>query len=334
MIDRPDGPAICRSIRTNGLTVLSGFGRPFGLGQNAEGRILVADMDVHGICRLPGDSSTFEWLTTDEGWSAPQPVEHGQAERQQKKWPTRRFNGPHSIIVAEDGTHYVVTYYSPGLHIFPATGTAGQVFGSGAASGDGSAAKNPRLIGPATGQPDGQGRILLTEYGAHSVALYGSKGDFIGAIGGGKTGFSPTLKHPAGTGPGQFDRPHMCRVLPDGHLVVADTWNHRLQRFTADGEWRGVLGDGKNGWRRQEVSFGESVRPGGFHAPVAIGVAEDSRFVVTDWGNNRLQWFDVDGNLLGIEDDLGLDRPYDAQVLGGRLFVANSHHGEVIVRDL
>ena len=64
---------------------------------------------------------------------------------------------------------------------------------------------------------------------------------------------------------------------------------------------------------------------------VAVGFAPDGRMVACDWGNDRLQWFDAAGRFLYTEESLGLDRPYDAQVYADRCFVADSHHGEVVV---
>jgi hypothetical protein len=293
-----------------------------GLGQDEHGRLLVADMDLHGLCRLMPHLGGYDWLDSTEGWSPVLPIRSGGRRRAQAR-PPRRFDGPHSVTAAPDGTLRVVTYYAPGLHIVPADGGAGQIAGG---PGD-----RPALKGPATAHFDRTGRLLVAEYGLHGVLAYAPDGRFLAALGGGNNGFGPAWSFTPGGLPGQFDRLHMVRMMPDMQLVVADTWNHRLQRFSAAGEWTGLLGSGADHWRTAAVPTQASTAPGAFRAPVAVSTAVDGRLLVTDWGNNRLQWFDAHGRLLAVEDALGLDRPYDAQVYGDVLVVANSHKGQVLI---
>ncbi len=317
------GPVIGCSNRHDGVTVLTGFGRPFGIGQDRDGSLLIADMDVHGICRISQAQGYVQWLFDNQGWTERYDVQETVVKRGAKKWSPNRFNGPHSVSVLPTGRLCVVTYYQPGLHLFPEDGGPGMVV----AGGDGP----NRLVGPATGFLDRADRILVTDYGANSVAVFDQEAVFLGALGGGVNGFGSTIQNRPGGSAGMFDRPHMARMLPSGDILVADTWNHRLQRFNREGHWLGVLGGGEEGWRTDKVKCDPSDRLSGFNAPVAIGLAEDGRFVVTDWGNNRLQWFDENGRFLDARDDLALDRPYDAQLLGDRLYIANAHCGEVLV---
>ncbi len=318
------GPPVAAE-RGGGSTVLSGFGRPFGLARDREERLLVADMDVHGLCRLTPGLDGYQWLVGDEGWEPVRPVARGVLPQAEARAPAR-FDGPHSVAVGPDGTLFVVTYYTPGLHLVPPDGGPGRLLGA--------KDRAPALAGPATGHFDGGGRLLVTEYALNAVFAYGTDGTFLGALGGGRDGFGPETGFEAGSEPCWFHRPHMCRALADGELVVADTWNHRLQRFSATGEWHGQLGGGTGGWRGPEAATPEGTASAAFHAPVALSATPDGRFVVTDWGNDRLQWFDADGRWLATEDGLGLDRPYDAQVLGDVLAVANSHKGVVLLRPL
>ena len=49
---------------------LSGFGRPMGLGRDAQGCWLVTDMDCHVLWRLDAAIERFQWHAgTAEGWS-------------------------------------------------------------------------------------------------------------------------------------------------------------------------------------------------------------------------------------------------------------------------
>jgi NHL repeat-containing protein len=314
-------PSLLRS-ESRGVVAVSGFGRPFGLARDGEGRIHVVDMDLHAICRLSPDLRRAQWFAGGTGWSDPLDISEGSASPAQARAPGC-FNGPHSIAVGRDGRLYVVTYYAPGLHII--AGRDEGIVVSSAPVG---------LAGPATGHFDQAGRLLIAEYKLHAILAVSAEGRFLGALGGGHDGFIEGQGFAAGNGRSEFDRPHMCKDRADGALIVADTWNHRLQLFTGNGRFRGVLGGGMREWCDEKDAITPTGRePGAFSAPVAVSMAEDGRFVVTDWGNNRLQWFDHDGRLLTVEEP-GLDRPYDAQIFDRRLVVADTHHGRLLFRNL
>ena len=89
-----------------------------------------------------------------------------------------------------------------------------------------------------------------------------------------------------GSAQGEFKFPSGVAVDQGGNVYVADQLNHRIQKFTAAGEfvddWGG-LGSGD----------GEFIRP--------IGVAVDSSGIVyvTDSGNHRVQRFSSSGVFLG-----------------------------------
>ncbi len=307
---------------TDRFLVLSGFGRPFGLHVDLAGRLLVTDMDLHRVFRLSPDLREVQWIGGQGGgWTAAIPVISGMAARHAPQSP-ERFHGPHSVVEMDDGSLAILTYYTPGVHIAAGDGTAAGKFGS------------DLLKGPATITQTYDGRLLITEYALHGVCLFAVSGTFLGGLGGGSPGFGPQWSFPPGTAPGAFDRPHMCRQLPDGDLVVADTWNHRLQLFTVDGTWVAWLGSGISGWNSKPGVPSERNRAGAFRAPVSVAALSDGGIIVTDWGNNRVQWFDASGGLVRVLDNLGLDRPYDAIVAGNRMIVADSHNGRVLLLEV
>jgi len=86
----------------------------------------------------------------------------------------------------------------------------------------------------------------------------------------------------SGSGPGQFDEPFGIATGPDGSVYVADTENHRVQQFTAAGEF--VRQWGSNG-----AGNGEFDRPTGVETDATGDV-----FVV-EIGGMRVQRFSAGG---------------------------------------
>jgi sugar lactone lactonase YvrE len=313
---------------------MSGFGRPFGLSVDDTGSIYVADMDVHGLCRVAPELDGAAWLIDpSDGWRRPARPRRGIRRRAGKR-EAGFFSGPHAIAFDNPVRLYVAAYHRPSVHVLSTTG--GYLHDVG---GRGSA--HP-LSGPATTCFTRDRRVLVSEYRQNAVLAYDPDDTYRGGLGMAADGMPSEFGQPelfiASDLPGGFDRPHMCREAPDGTLHVVDTWNHRLQRFTADGRWLGWLGASaggavQGGWRTDPVPAEPGEAPGAFQAPVAISFASDGDFVVTDWGNARLQRFTADGHFAGFIDTGPQTRPHDAQFLGRWFAVADSHNGRVLLCD-
>lgn len=118
---------------------------------------------------------------------------------------------------------------------------------------------------------------------------------------------------------GTFYEPWGIALSPDGSVYVADTWNHRIQKFTAEGEFVTMWG-----------FFGQAESPTAFWGPRDVVVDAEGRVLVTDTGNKRIVIFDSEGNYLRQFGDAGFGLGQFSEPVGmaldgeGRLYVADT----------
>jgi len=99
-----------------------------------------------------------------------------------------------------------------------------------------------------------------------------------------------------GQEPGQLQFPRGIEVGPDGYVYVADTGNHRVQKFTADGQFVASFGS------LSTLEMEARGIPRGFLEPWDVAVAADGTIYVADTWNHRIQRLDAEGNLLTSGD--------------------------------
>ena len=127
-------------------------------------------------------------------------------------------------------------------------------------------------------------RIQKFDKDGNFVTMFGSRGTGDGQ-------FSQLNDTGEGTGPGGL------ATDSQGNVYVADTWNHRIQKFDKDGKfllaWGGFL------------SLGDpNTTPGAddttkFYGPRGIAITPDDHIYVTDTGNKRVLIFDTSGKNIG-----------------------------------
>jgi predicted membrane-bound mannosyltransferase/DNA-binding beta-propeller fold protein YncE len=127
--------------------------------------------------------------------------------------------------------------------------------------------------------PDGT--IYVADSRNNRIQHLNAKGEFINSWG----RFADVAQ---GDAPGgTFNEPWGIAVAPNGNVYVVDTWNYRVQKFTAAGKFISMWGT--NG-------FGNT--PMEFYGPRGVTVDKKGNVYVVDTGNKRIVVFDAKDNYL------------------------------------
>ncbi len=162
---------------------------------------------------------------------------------------------------------------------------------------------------------DSKGHLYVADYSGPEdrIEKFTSQGEFVLAWG------------RRGSGNGEFQRPQGLAVErgKDGSefILVADSCNHRIQRFTPEGRFLAAFGGLGSGPGELKYPYGVAAAPP--EAPGGPGI------YVVEWGNNRVQRFDPDGGAAGMWGGPGhaageLATPWDVAIgPDGRIFVVD-----------
>jgi uncharacterized protein (TIGR03663 family) len=164
--------------------------------------------------------------------------------------------------------------------------------------------------------PDGS--MYVADAGNHRIVHLDSEGNFLNAWG----SYANVLE---GSAPqGMFNEPWGVAVSQDGYVYVADTWNHRIQKFTSDGEFVTM-------WD----TFGSADTPDSFWGPRGVAVDSMGRVYVTDTGKQRVVIFDENGKYVTQFGGLGFeagqfDEPVGVEVnAAGLVFIADTWNNRI-----
>lgn len=125
---------------------------------------------------------------------------------------------------------------------------------------------------------------------------------------------------------GTFNEPWDVAIGPDGMVYVADTWNHRIQKFSPTGEFITMWGQ-----------FGQAENAFAFWGPRGVAVDNQGLVYVTDTGNKRVVVFTGEGEFVaefgGVGFMLGdMDEPVGITIAeDGRIYVADTWNQRIQV---
>ncbi|MBI2288231.1 MAG: 6-bladed beta-propeller [Chloroflexi bacterium] len=171
------------------------------------------------------------------------------------------FDAPSGIAVDDKEDVYVTDFYNHRIQKFSSNGRfQGQWGSDGRGSG--------RLHYPTDVAIDHAGNIYVADAFNHRIQKFTGDGRYIAKWGGVGYGLS-------GRWPGWFRLAKAVAVDKEGHVYVADAFNHRIQKFTADGRPLALWGGLGNGMDQ-------------VHYAAGVAVDQDGYLYVSDFFNNRI----------------------------------------------
>ena len=209
------------------------------------------------------------------------------------KWGTYgsgdgQFNFPNAIIADSSGYLYVSDHKNHRVQKFDTDGNFIDKWGQ-YGNGDGEFNLSVGIV------IDSLGFVYVGDRYNHRIQKFDTDGNFIGWWGGcddaSHSGsghwHNPGSGHnpQEGSGNGQFIHPTGVAIDSSDNIYIADSGNHRIQKFTSTG---GYLTQ----WGHEGTGNGE------FNIPYGVCVDSSGDVFVTDTYNDRIQKFTSDGTFL------------------------------------
>ncbi|MCV6608504.1 MAG: NHL repeat-containing protein [Campylobacterales bacterium] len=289
---------------------LTGFKSPFGITIDNEENLYISDFGAHKV------------LVYDKDHNLVKEINPGK----------NILHSPHSVAFDSDGNLYITDYTNKKIQKFSKEGEFLQTI-----------INDKYIKGPATSYFDIEGNLLVSDYSSNSVMKFTSEGTFLGWIGAKKDGSITDgwetyyEERSVSTINGGFDRLHYALNDSSGNIYVADTWNHRIQKFSKTGKFIGWIGEKEegsiaDGWT-MDGSSKASNNSGGFNAPVALYITDEDEIYVFDYKGGRVQRFSKEGKFIELVID-GFHQGYDIKVNNNKLYVVDTHFRRIQVIDL
>jgi small nuclear ribonucleoprotein (snRNP)-like protein len=170
------------------------------------------------------------------------------------------------------------------------SGTITTIAGNGKEgySGDGSSAINAELNAPNSIAVDASGNVYIADTKNNRVRKVGTNGIITTVAGTGVWGYSgdggPAIN-------AQLSNPEGIAVDASGNLYIADSWNHRVRKVTADGIITTIIGTGD----QEFGGDGDMAIHAKLAAPRDLVFDKYSNLYIADSHNSRIRKVDTNG---------------------------------------
>lgn len=176
------------------------------------------------------------------------------------------FSAPGGVAVGTNGELYVADFYGQRVQQLKRDGAFIRQWGTT----DRSSHATGHFYYPTDVALDRSGNVYMADGYGNRIQVFGPDGAFLRKWGG------PLARGIYGPFNGWFTTATSIAVGPKRNVFVADFYNHRIQKFRADGTFLTSFGD-------------KGTAAGRFDHPIAVAVAEDGTVFVADFLNNRIQ---------------------------------------------
>ena len=276
--------SITNTISTLPMTVGRGMNAPGGTASyydTAQKKLFlyIADKNNHRIRKL--DTVTNAFVTVAGTGSSGSTGDGGQAI-------AARLKSPSGVTVDASGNLFIADTGNNKIRmVTAATGIISTVAGTGSAGflNDGNAATLAQLNSPKGVSVDASGNIFIADTNNHRIRIF--------TVGG-------NIDTVAGTGIGSYNEEGMAKVKrvnspsgvtadTSGNIYVADTNNHRIRKFTVDGNISTVAGAGIPGYWGDGLAANAAM----INSPQAVAVDGVGNIYIADTGNHALRLVNI-----------------------------------------
>jgi hypothetical protein len=275
---------------------LHSFARAAGLATSGDGHLYVAEFTNDRVSKWTTDGTPVGWIGGGaDGWqtgNAPPPGSDA-----------RSFHQAEDVCVDGSGNLYVVDRSNCRICKWDAQGNALGWIGGGQdgwrtddATGWGTDLRSFSFPSGMALAPDGT--IYVADTYNHRISKWSAQGQALGWIGGGSDGWQTGDTPTRGADARSFEMPFDVALDPNGDLVVSDTINRRLCRWSSTGTSLGWIGGGQDGWRSGDAPpHGFDLQS--FYAPSGLTILADGTIYVTDQLNGRISKWRREGTAVG-----------------------------------
>jgi sugar lactone lactonase YvrE len=178
---------------------------------------------------------------------------------------------------------------------------------------------------------DKDNNIVIADTSNNRIRKLTADGRVITVAGTGDAGFADGAASEA-----QFDGPIGVAVDKQGNIFVADAYNDRIRRISADGNVTTIAGAGSPGF--SDAGAAEAL----FDTPCGVAVDEEGNVFVADTGNRAIRKITAQGEVItiagnaqasadGQSSEIGFSRPVGIVVThDGFLYITDSGRGQIV----